>query len=135
LALQVSHYIGERIVFGKLPNEVDVVGHDDEAVQSEPVAKTKAIKGIEDYALDRIALEDLKVTRCLGGDEVEVVWIEVGFPGGHGSFPVRRIWQSATALDLATPHRARAVGAGVHRSSSSSTTGLCRMEGGEPEVG
>jgi hypothetical protein len=66
-----------------LPDEVDVIGHNDKAVEFEPFAKPEAVEGIEDDALDDIALENMKIVNCFSGDKVEIVGIEVGLPGCH----------------------------------------------------
>jgi hypothetical protein len=95
LPLEVPHHVRERIIPGKLPDKVQVIGHDNKGVQHESLAKTKAVEGIQEDTLDDITLEQVKIICCLGGDEVEVVRVEVGFPGWHGLFS--QIWQHRSA--------------------------------------
>ena len=87
---------------------MDVVVHDDEAVEFHALAKAEAIEAVEDDAFDHVSLEEVQVVHRFGGDKVEMVGVEVGFPGGHVGFPSfgfgnpkeHKIWQSKKALLL-----------------------------------
>jgi len=94
LSFEISHYIGERILCGKLPNEVSVIWHDDKTVEFEVFPKPKAVECIQNNALDDISLKEMKIIHGFRGNKVEVVRIEVGFPGHWFAF-IRIPWHRA----------------------------------------
>jgi hypothetical protein len=59
---------------------VYVVGHNDKGVQFKTLAKAHAIQTVYDQSFHHIALEEMPMLDCTGGDKVQVIGVKVQYP-------------------------------------------------------
>jgi len=75
-----------KMTFEKLPNEMSVIWHDHKAIESEALAKSKAVKSIQNDALDNIALENTEMINSGSRHKVEMISVKVRLPSHDSPF-------------------------------------------------